>query len=447
LKDELRHQAYHDSLTRLGNRALLTEAVERRLGSPSRDRMAAVLFLDLDDFKIVNDTLGHAVGDELLTAVAERIAGCIRDGDVAARLGGDEFAVLVHDLPDLAGSLALAARLRDELRIPIRVQGHELAVDVSIGIAAATEPTVRADELLRNADVAMYTAKTEGKGRVAVFDPTVHEAIVARHALGTDLARGLLQQQFELYYQPLVGLADGRFAGFEALLRWHHPQRGLIAPDEFIRVAEENGSIETIGRWVLADACRQAAAWTPLPGMPADFAVAVNVSPRQLQAHDFIAVVMDTLRETGLAPERLVIEVTETAMFVDAMATGAKLEHLRRCGVRIALDDFGTGYASLSHLRRFPVDILKIARDFVVDGEASGEEWAFAAAIVALARTLGLEVIAEGIEQPRQVERLRELGCELGQGYYLGRPAKVADIDAALAARRPPRGQVPEGRG
>jgi diguanylate cyclase (GGDEF)-like protein len=434
LKDQLRHQAYHDSLTRLGNRALLTEAVERRLSSPSPDRMTAVLFLDLDDFKIVNDTLGHSVGDELLAAVADRIALCVRDGDVAARLGGDEFAVLVHDLPDLQGSLALANRLRDELRMPIQVQGHELAVDVSIGIAAATSPTVRADELLRNADVAMYTAKTDGKGRVAVFDPTIHAALVARHALGTDLTRGLLRSQFELYYQPIVLLADRRLVGFEALLRWHHPERGLVAPDDFIRIAEENGSIVTIGRWVLGEACRQAVAWTALPEAPGDLVVTVNVSPRQLQAPDFIDVVVAALDESGLPPEQLVIEVTETAMFQDASASTTKLEELRRRGVRVALDDFGTGYASLSHLRRFPVDILKIARDFVVEGDASGEDWAFAAAIIALARTLGLRVIAEGIEQGDQEARLRALGCEMGQGYHLGLPSAAVNVEASFAS-------------
>jgi len=432
LKDELRHQAYHDSLTRLGNRALLTEAVERRLASPVPDRMPAVLFLDLDDFKIVNDTLGHSIGDELLAAVADRIAGCIRENDVAARLGGDEFAVLVDDRPDLEGSLALAARLRDELRIPVHVQGHELAVDVSIGIAAATSPTVRADDLLRNADVAMYTAKTDGKGRVAVFDPTIHAAIVARHALGTDLSRGLSRNQFVLQFQPVVDLADRRLVGFEALLRWNHPQHGLIAPDDFIRLAEENGSIVNIGRWVLVEACGQAAAWASIPGAPIDLVMTVNVSPRQLQAADFIDVVGAALRDTGLPPDRLIIEVTETAMFQDALATSAKLEELRHRGVRVALDDFGTGYASLSHLRRFPVDILKIARDFVVAPDASDEDWAFAAAIIALARTLGLRVIAEGIEQAGQAERLHQLGCEMGQGFHLGRPVDAADIDATF---------------
>ncbi len=432
LKDELRHQAYHDSLTRLGNRVLFAEAVEQSLAVAS-DLETVVLFLDLDDFKMVNDTMGHAVGDRLLGVVAERISRSVRETDVAARLGGDEFAVLVHDQPDLRVALALAGRLREELHRPVRLGGSETVVDVSIGIAAASKG-VGADELLRNADIAMYKAKTDGKGRVALFDPTIHAAIVARHALGTDLTRGLLQNQFELYYQPIVVLGTGSISGYEALLRWHHPQRGLITPDDFIRVAEETGSIVDIGAWVLREACGQATAWSALPGMDDRLSISVNVSPRQLQDPEFVDLVLGVLRETSLPPERLVLEVTETAMFQDPVTVGAKLEALREVGVRVALDDFGTGYASLSHLRRFPVDILKIARDFVVDADAEDDAWAFAAAIVALARTLQLQVVAEGIEQSRQVERLRGLGCQLGQGYFLARPAPAAVIDASIGA-------------
>jgi diguanylate cyclase (GGDEF)-like protein len=437
LKDELRHQAYHDSLTRLGNRVLFTEAVERSLTART-GLMTVVLFLDLDDFKMVNDTMGHQVGDALLAVVAGRIAAGVRDEDVAARLGGDEFAVMIHDHPDLRVALALAGRLREELHRPIRLQTTEILIDVSIGIAAASRPETDADELLRNADIAMYKAKTDGKGRVAVFDPTIHAAIVARHALGTDLTRGLLRNQFELYYQPIVELATGLATGYEALLRWNHPERGLIPPDEFIRVAEETGSIVDIGAWVLREACLQARAWAPRGTNDPTPAISVNVSPRQLQDPRFVDLVLGVLEETSMPADRLTLEVTETAMFQDPVVIGAKLESLREHGILVALDDFGTGYASLSHLRRFPVDVLKIARDFVVEPGAPEDDWALAAAIVALARTLGLVVVAEGIEEAGQVARLRELGCELGQGYHLARPvpAPLIDVGARPVAPR-----------
>ncbi len=434
LKEQLHHMAYHDSLTGLANRALFVDEVEARLGEPAGSALTVALFLDLDDFKVVNDTMGHPAGDQLLALVAQRLTACLRVDDVAARLGGDEFAILLSDSPDLTTALAVAGRIQDGLQAPFMLVGQEVLVGASIGIASASGPDIHADELLRNADVAMYTAKAEGKRRTAVFDPTMHTAIVARHEMSAELARAIMRRQFEVYYQPIVSLASGGIVGFEALLRWRHPTRGLVGPDEFIRLAEENGSILDIGRWVLVEACGQTVAWQQLPRMAAPLMISVNVASLQLQQPGFVAEVEAAIEETGIDPSCLVLELTESAMFQDTKGTIARLEQLRARGVRIAVDDFGTGYSSLSYLRRFPVDILKIARDFVAPPEADQDEWAFAAAIVALGRTLGLTIVAEGIEKPGQLDRLRQLGCELGQGYLFARPADPATIGRTIGA-------------
>jgi diguanylate cyclase (GGDEF)-like protein len=433
LKEQLHHMAYHDSLTGLANRALFSDEVESRLREPTGERSSVVLFLDLDDFKVVNDTMGHAVGDELLTLVAQRLATCLRGGDLAARLGGDEFAVLLSDGPDMATAIMVAGRIQDALQAPFMVRGQEVLVGASIGIAMASGAGMKADELLRNADVAMYTAKAEGKRRTAVFDPGMHSAIVARHAMSADLARAIMRREFEVYYQPIVALATGAVIGFEALLRWRHPTRGLVGPDEFIRLAEENGSILEIGRWVLTEACTQTTTWQRLAGPRDPLMISVNVASLQLQQPGFVAEVESAIQESGIDPACLVLELTEGAMFQDTKGTTMRLEQLRARGVRIALDDFGTGYSSLGYLRRFPVDILKIAREFVAPSNAAQDEWAFAAAIVALGRTLGLTIVAEGIEKPGQLDRLRLLGCELGQGYLFARPADPASVGRTLA--------------
>jgi diguanylate cyclase (GGDEF)-like protein len=432
LKEQLRYQAYHDPLTGLANRAMFAEQVERQLADLTFGRVVAVLFLDLDDFKVVNDTLGHAAGDRLLSAVAERIKGCIRADDLAARLGGDEFALLLVDEDGLGRAKAVANRIIEALQVSFPILGQDLVVGGSIGIAVGRDPNQKTDELLRNADVAMYTAKAGGKRRVAVFDPTMHAAIVARHAMSADLARSIGQGELLVHYQPIVELADGRTAAVEALVRWRHPTRGLIGPTDFIGLAEENGMILAVGRWVLAEACRQVAAWDAAGELEPEFFVSVNLSPLQVQRPEFIGEIEGVLAETGLAPSRLVLELTETSMFQDTQATIAKLEALRDRGVRIAVDDFGTGYSSLGYLRQFPVDILKIAREFVVPADRDVDEWAFAHAIVALGQTLGLRIVAEGIEEAGQAVRLRELGCELGQGYHFSRPMSARELASVL---------------
>jgi diguanylate cyclase (GGDEF)-like protein len=431
LKEQLRHQAYHDSLTGLANRALFIEQVEARLAARDTGTTPVVLFLDLDDFKVVNDTQGHATGDLLLVAVAERLTGAVREDDLAARLGGDEFAILISDRSGLEEAITLAGRLLDALAAPFLVQGQEILVGTSIGIAAARLAGERSDELLRNADVAMYTAKASGKRRYAVFEPTMHAALVARHELSAELSRSVARRELEVFYQPIIDLASLEVTGVEALIRWRHPVRGLVVPDEFIRLAEETGVIIAVGRWVLHTASTQVRAWHERFGRR--FSLSVNLSPHELHQVGFIAEVGATLNETGLRPEDLILEMTETAMFQDTQTTIAKLETLRRQGVRIAVDDFGTGYSSLGYLRRFPVDILKIARDFLGPGDQpqievatlgermaaplGDDNWAFAHAIVALGQKLSLTIVAEGIETAGQLQALRELGCELGQGF------------------------------
>jgi len=434
LKEQLRYQAYHDPLTDLPNRVLFGEQVALHLRERQPDRIPVVLFLDLDDFKVVNDTLGHAAGDELLAAVSERIRAAIREGDLAARLGGDEFAILVVDRPDMAHAIAVAGRLIDVLGLPFPIQGKEIVVGASIGLAMARDEdgvTDTVDDLLRNADVAMYTAKAAGKRRLAVFDPAMHASIVARHELSAELSRSVARGELVVHYQPIVALDDGRTVGVEALVRWHHPLRGLTLPDEFIGLAEENGTILALGRWVLAEACRTVVQLRAA-GAPEHLLLSVNVSPLQLQRPDIVEEIEQILRETGFDPADLVLELTETAMFRDTTTTIPRLEAIRALGVRIAVDDFGTGYSSLGYLRRFPVDILKIARDFVVSGEADPETWAFAHAIVALGQTLGLRIVAEGIEEVGQLERLRSLGCEFGQGFLFARPLSAEHLARLL---------------
>jgi diguanylate cyclase (GGDEF)-like protein len=427
LKEQLRYQAYHDPLTDMPNRVQFVETATTliRANHPLGLR-PVILLLDLDDFKNVNDTMGHAAGDELLVMVTERLRGCLREEDLAARLGGDEFAIMVNDQHTLKRSAALAERLIEALSAAFVVRGHDVVIGVSIGIAMSHDPEQSAGELLGNADVAMYTAKAAGRRRFAVFDPTMHAAIVARHELSTELARSIDRSELLVLHQPIVDLATLVPVGVEALVRWRHPTRGLVEPDTFIGLAEESGTILPLGRYVLQTAARQAQRH-----MGADLFVSVNVSAVQLQQADFLAEVERALAMAGLPGERLVLEITESAMFRDTQATIDKLTALRRSGVRIAIDDFGTGYSSLTYLRRFPVDILKIARDFIGRPDEDSQEWAFTGAILALGRRLGLTVVAEGVEDEGQLDRLREMGCELGQGYLFARPDR---LDALFTA-------------
>ncbi|MEO5940576.1 MAG: EAL domain-containing protein [Candidatus Limnocylindrales bacterium] len=433
LKEELRFQAYHDPLTGLANRSLFLDRLNERIVARHGDLAPVVLFVDLDDFKVVNDTLGHRAGDHLLVAVADRVRNCIRQDDLAARLGGDEFALLLEDGEDLGRSVAVCRRILEALEAPFQVDGREISVSASIGMAAARTSGAQADEMLRNADVAMYIAKAEGKNRYAVFEPTMHAALVERHELSSELSKSVGRGELLVYYQPIVRLADRGLYGVEALVRWRHSTRGLLGPDEFIPLAEESGTILALGRWVLYEACREAAGWRAQ--RPGALVLSVNLSAAQLQQVDFVDDLALILAETGFPAEDLVLELTETAMFHDTQTTIARLEALRALGIRIAIDDFGTGYSSLGYLRRFQVDILKIAREFIGSADGGSEDWAFARAMVALGRTLNLLVIAEGIEEVEQLEQLRDLGCEFGQGYYFARPSDGASIAAAFLPR------------
>jgi diguanylate cyclase (GGDEF)-like protein/PAS domain S-box-containing protein len=433
LEEQLAHQAFHDALTGLANRSLFTErvahAIERGV---RRKHLFAVLFIDLDDFKTVNDSLGHAAGDELLVAVANRIRSAVRPEDTCARLGGDEFAVLIEGVDDPQAALKVADRIHAALSEPLRVSGAPMTVHGSIGIALGTGGQT-ASEVLRSADLAMYQAKSEGKGGSAVYAPSLHARVLERLSLKTDLERAVAEGELEVYYQPIVSLHDGAVTALEALVRWRHPDRGVVLPGVFLPVAEETGAILPLGRFVLRDACREAARWRSR-GHPR-LGVSVNLSARQLLRREILDEVAGALDVHGLEPSALSLEITESSV-LDSQSVADRLEELRRLGVRIAIDDFGTGYASLNYLQRFPVDTVKIAKSFV-DGIGSGpEQDRLVAAIVRLGTALGLETIAEGVEHELQRERLRALGCRHGQGYLFSRPVPAAELDGLLASAR-----------
>ena len=419
--------AERDSLTGAANRRMFQMSLERVVAAlPNPEQtVTAVLFVDLDDFKIVNDTLGHAAGDALLQAVTERISASVRSNDLVARLGGDEFAILTDDAPDLKRSLAMAERLTRELRLPYAINERTVSVTASIGIASARDATESADDVVRNADVAMYMAKANGKAGFAVFDPGMHAAIRDRHELGAQLQHAVELGQLRLMYQPIVDLRDGVLAGVEALVRWQHPERGLVAPGEFIEIAEENGAILPIGRWVLREACREAMGWSD---MDPDSFLCVNVSAREIQQPGFVDAVQEALAEAGMAAARLNLEITETALLKATPSTIATLEALRDLGVGIVIDDFGTGYFSLSHLRQFPVDVLKIASEFVQVPDTDSKTAALAGAIIAMGGSLGIKTVAEGIETAEQAARMRDLGCSYAQGFFFAKPLAGADV-------------------
>jgi diguanylate cyclase (GGDEF)-like protein len=439
LQDELQHKAYHDALTGLANRAFFAQSVAQRLeAADATGLVPVVLFLDLDDFKIVNDTLGHAAGDQLLSSVGDRIQATLRTGDLAARIGGDEFAVLLWDTPEMPVARRVAERLIEAFGSGAAEEGAAANAPVSIGIAAGHPGAGSADELLRNADVAMYSAKARGKNRIAFFEPEMATAVAARHTLTEALQRAIAAEEFILHYQPIVDVATGRMTGLESLIRWMHPTRGMIWPGEFIAMAESSDLILEIGRWVLDRSCRQAKAWHDRWPDAGDLQISVNVAARQLEQPDFVAQVAEVVRSSGVDPAKVVLEVTETTLLHNADDAIAKLEALRRLGLGVAVDDFGTGYSSLSYLQRFPVTAIKIARDFVAVDETDADGWELASAIVSMGRALRLTVIAEGVEEPFQLERLRKLRCGRAQGYYLARPLPAEEMDKLFAAARGP---------
>jgi diguanylate cyclase (GGDEF)-like protein/PAS domain S-box-containing protein len=435
--EQLAHQAFHDAVTGLPNRALFSNRVEHALAFAAHEgTTVAVIFLDLDDFKTINDGLGHAAGDEVLQQVAARLVEALRVTDTAARFGGDEFAVLIEDVGNPVLAIDLAQRLVDGFETPICVLGKDVAVRASIGIAlsrAGDEPTPSgADELIRNADAAMYICKHEGKGGYRIFEAAMHERVLERLELRAELQRAIDTGQFELYFQPVVRLLDGAVEGMEALVRWHHPTRGFVQPGQFIPLAEEMGLIVDLGRWVLCEACQVVARLRAGGEVAADFSLGVNLSVKQLQHADVIADVRAALADSGIEPGQLVLEITETVLMADLELSSRRLHQLKELGVQVAMDDFGTGYSSLSYLSRFPVDVLKMDQSFLAS-KASPQSSGLAAAIIALGKTLGLQVLAEGIEESDQYEALRSLGCDFGQGYFMARPMDLAATREWLA--------------
>ncbi|HEX7298955.1 MAG TPA: EAL domain-containing protein [Solirubrobacteraceae bacterium] len=436
-EEQLQHQAFHDPVTNLANRALFAERVRHAVARSRRENHGlAVIFMDLDDFKTINDSLGHAAGDEVLTEVAKRLATSIRASDTAARFGGDEFAILLEDIENAQEAADTAERILELLTEPLRLDQKDIVVRSSLGISVVEGDTVAdAEELIRNADAAMYIAKRDGKGGYRLFEPAMHEGVLARLELRADLQRAIATDQLELYYQPVVQLDDGSVCGVEALLRWRHPERGIVGPDDFVPLAEEMGLIVPIGRWVLREGCRQGKLIQEM--LPADppLSMSINLSVKQLQHSDIVADVRDALAESGLPPASLTLEITETVLMTDTELAVQRLQELRGLGVRLAMDDFGTGYSSLSYLSRFPVDVLKMDRSFLTGG-ASPEASGLATAVVALGRTLDLDVVAEGIEFSEQWDTLRELGCGLGQGFYFARPMQAEDAVEFLRSRQ-----------
>jgi diguanylate cyclase (GGDEF)-like protein/PAS domain S-box-containing protein len=439
LEEQLTHQAFHDPLVGLANRALFHDRVEHALAKSGRTgQPLAVLFLDLDNFKTVNDSLGHSTGDQLLVGIAGRVSECVRTGDTVARLGGDEFAILLEDVRDEAEAAEVAQRVALALRAPFHLDGKDVLVTTSVGIALSVAGSHGADELLRNADVAMYTAKERGKGRHVTFEPDMHAAILRRLELEADLRRALEREEFLVNYQPLMDLRSGRLTGVEALVRWRHPQRGLISPAEFVPIAEETGLIVPLGRWVLQQACQDVRGWQlRLPDLAPQM-VNVNLSARQLQEPGLVQDVAAALRESGLPPQSLALEITESVLMQDAAAAVGWLHELKKLGVQLAIDDFGTGYSSLSYLRQFPVDTLKIDKSFVDGVDREAERATLASAIIDLGRTLGLKTVAEGIEESAQVAELTSLGCDVGQGYHFARPLGRDALEAWLTSLTAP---------
>ena len=416
LEEQLKHEALHDPLTTLANRALFVDRVGHALSRRDNPDSTGVLFMDLDDFKTINDSLGHAAGDELLQAVAQRLKGNLRVEDTVARLGGDEFAVLVEDSdPDMV--MQVGQRLLDALRAPFEIAGKQVHIGASVGTAMSGVDNRQAEVLLRNADVAMYTAKSRGKGRLEVFEASMHTAAVTRLELKADLERALDRGELRVRYQPIFHLESGALDGFEALVRWRHPDRGEVGPGDFVPLAEETGLIVPIGRWVLVQACRQAKAWQTAGG--AGVKVSVNLAARQLRDPEIVTMVSSVLSETGLDPDALTLELTESSIMQD---DEGRLQELRGLGIHLGLDDFGTGYSSLSYLSRFPIETLKIDRSFTSRLGGPDEETALVRSVIQLAASMGMETVGEGIERPEQLERLRELGCTYGQGFLLARP-------------------------
>jgi diguanylate cyclase (GGDEF)-like protein len=432
---ELTRLAFHDTLTGLPNRALFADRLQQALARAERyQEPLAVMFLDLDNFKIVNDSIGHEAGDQLLIAVAERLRGCVRPQDTVARFGGDEMAILVEGFEDRTEVIGFAERIAEALRAPISLANHELFVTASIGIALGTSGQEDAEGLLRKADLAMYRSKASGKAQHTVFDQSMNAAALERLRLGSDLHLAIERGELTLLYQPIVTLKSREIEELEALIRWEHPVIGTISPVQFIPIAEENGLIVPVGRWVLAEACRQLRAWQRQQPALADLVMSVNLSAKQLNDPDLVPEIARVLTETGLEPRCLKLELTETTVMADVATTAGTLRDLKALGLALAIDDFGTGYSSLSYLKRLPLDTLKVDRSFVDGLGTDPQDTAIVRTVIALAKSLHLEVTGEGVETVEQSEQLLTLGCDRGQGYLFARPLTATAVAELLVA-------------
>jgi diguanylate cyclase (GGDEF)-like protein len=436
-KDHFRHAAFHDALTNLPNRALLAEnlkfVIER--AKQHEDYQFAVLFLDLDRFKNVNDSLGHSIGDQLLITMARRLESCIREVDMVARLGGDEFAILLDGIPNQAEATNMARRIQEKLQSPFNLSGHEVFTTTSIGIAVSSTGYDDPENMLRDADTAMYRAKAQGKACYEVFDKGMHTHAVYVLQMENDLRRAIEREELRVYYQPIVALENGQLAGFEALIRWQHPERGFINPSDFIPLAEDTGLIVPLGLWILKRACQQLCQWQWQSPANRSLFMSVNLSGKQVAQPDLVENIRDILDETHVDAKHLKLEITESAVMENAEMAARLLKRLKALGVQLSIDDFGTGYSSLSYLHRFPVNTLKIDRSFVGRIGEAAENIEIVRTVISLAENMGMEVVAEGIETLSQLAQLRKLKCQYGQGYLFSRPVDAQSVSAWISKK------------
>ena len=434
-KEHFRHAAFHDPLTGLPNRLMFSELLKTEIESTKHrpDYLFAVLFLDLDRFKNINDSLGHTHGDLLLVAFAERLERCLRPTDTLARFGGDEFAILLTGIKNAADAIRVAERIKQELSEPFELDKNSAFTTTSIGIALSSTGYERPEDILRDADTAMYRAKENGKARYEMFDTGMHARVVSRLRLESDLRQAVEQQEFCIHYQPILAMESGRLAGFEALVRWNHPERGLVFPNEFIPTAEETGAILPLGQWVLEQACTKLREWQQQSPCFRSLSLSVNLSAKQMSQPNLVDQVKRALEVSKLNPHCLKLEITESVVMENAEAATTMFKQLRALGVQLSIDDFGTGYSSLSYLHRFPINYLKIDRSFVSRMTETSDNAEIVRTIITLARNLGMEVIAEGVETPEQNQQLKALGCEYGQGYLFSRPVETAAVSVLLA--------------
>ena len=438
-EEQLRRNAFHDPLTGLPNRLLFTERLTQIISRAKQEqnRLFAVLFLDLDRFKVINDSLGHMVGDQLLIAIARRLETCVKRTDIVARLGGDEFTILLDDIQSEDSANQVAERIHQELAHPFNLNGYEVFTTVSIGIALSTTDFNHTEDLLRGADIAMYRAKALGKACHEIFDTEMHNEAMRQMQLENDLRRAIERDEFRVFYQPIVSLTTGRLAGFEALVRWQHPERGMVSPGDFIPIAEETGLILPMGQLILRNACRQLSEWQKKYPQYRRLSMSVNLSSRQFSQRGTIDLLQSVLEETGIHPGCLKLEITETAIMENTDTAMEILQQLKKMGVQLSVDDFGTGYSSLGYLYRFPMDVLKIDRSFISRVDTDGEKLELVRTIITLAWNLGMDVIAEGVETTKQLAQLKMLKCEYGQGYLFSKPMSVEQTEEFLQLSNP----------